>query len=300
MDFGRLSEDKLGKIEFALPKEPTDNMRFHSNDRLTKIYVGCAKWGRKEWVGMIYPRGTKDKDYLTQYQQHFDCVEMNATHYRVFTKQTIEKWANAVGKEFKFCPKFTNSISHYRRLKDCRIDTLAFYDQIYNFGQNLGPAFLQLPDNFSPKTFEGLQSYVESLPTEVDIFLELRNKQWFEDQLIKSDLTSFLIDKRVGWVITDTAGRRDVMHLDLTIPKAFIRFVGNSLHPTDYPRMDNWVIKIKEWVDKGIDEIYFFMHMHDEGTTPILTKYFIDELNQHPKISLKVPKIIESDQIGLF
>ena len=33
----------------------------------------------------------------------------------------------------------------------------------------------------------------------------------------------------MGIVITDTAGRRDCAHMNLTIPKAFIRYVGNSL-----------------------------------------------------------------------
>ncbi len=38
----------------------------------------------------------------------------------------------------------------------------------------------------------------------------------------------------MGLIITDTAGRRDVVHMHLPVPRALIRFVGNSLHPTDY------------------------------------------------------------------
>jgi hypothetical protein len=35
-----------------------------------QVYVGCAKWGRKEWLGKIYPEGTKEKDFLENYVQH--------------------------------------------------------------------------------------------------------------------------------------------------------------------------------------------------------------------------------------
>jgi len=46
-------------------------------------------------------------------------------------------------------------------------------------------------------------------------------------------LVNFLHDNNIGAVITDTAGRRDCAPHASTIPKAFIRYVGNSLHPTD-------------------------------------------------------------------
>ena len=55
-------------------------------------------------------------------------------------------------------------------------------------------------------------------------------------------------------MITDTAGRRDCAHMHLTIPKAFIRYVGNSLHPTDYTRIDVWVERMKYWLDHGMEE----------------------------------------------
>ena len=83
----------------------------------------------------------------------------------------------------------------------------------------------------------------------------------------------------MGAVITDTAGRRDCAHMQPTIPKAFIRYVGNSLHPSDYSRTDAWVNRMQHWLDKGLQELYFFMHMHDETYSPELTVYLVDQLN---------------------
>jgi hypothetical protein len=85
----------------------------------------------------------------------------------------------------------------------------------------------------------------------------------------------------------------------LTVPKTFIRFVGNSLHKTDFTRVDDWIDRMKHWLDKGIEELYFFMHMHDEATSPELTVYMVDKMNAACGLDLIKPKFIE-EQADLF
>ncbi|MBD0333461.1 MAG: DUF72 domain-containing protein, partial [Chitinophagaceae bacterium] len=99
----------------------------------------------------------------------------------------------------------------------------------------------------------------------------------------------------IGSIITDTAGRRDMVHMHLTVPKAFIRFVGNSLHPTDYSRCDDWVKRIKCWLDSGLQELYFFMHMHDEAYSPELSVYLAEKLNKECNLNLIVPQFVSQD-----
>jgi hypothetical protein len=96
----------------------------------------------------------------------------------------------------------------------------------------------------------------------------------------------------MGAVITDTAGRRDCAHMYLPISKAFIRYVGNSLHPTDSTRIDEWVKRMKYWLDHGLHELYFFMHMHEEATSPELTVELVDKLNKACGLDLIKPKFI--------
>ena len=38
-----------------------------------KVYIGCAKWGRTEWIGKIYSPKAKEKDFLEHYVQHYIC-----------------------------------------------------------------------------------------------------------------------------------------------------------------------------------------------------------------------------------
>ncbi len=103
----------------------------------------------------------------------------------------------------------------------------------------------------------------------------------------------------MGAVITDTAGRRDCAHMHLSIPKTFIRYVGNSLHPSDNTRIDAWVERIKYWLDNDLEELYFFMHMHDEATSPELTVYLVDKMNKEIGLNLIKPTFVKT-QNGLF
>jgi hypothetical protein len=82
----------------------------------------------------------------------------------------------------------------------------------------------------------------------------------------------------------------------LTIPKTFIRYVGNSLHETDYTRIDAWVKRMKCWLDNGLQELYFFMHMHDEATSPELTVYLVDKFNDAMGMQLPKPKFITNNR----
>ena len=92
---------------------------------------------------------------------------------------------------------------------------------------------------------------------------------------------------------TDTAGRINCAHMKLTKPKKCIRYVGNSLHPSDYTRIDEWLERMKYWLNKGIDDIYFFMHMHNEATSPELTVYLVDKMNEECGLNLIKPAFVK-------
>src|ERR1700712_5189758 len=184
MEFGRVTPGELMEVDFTLPPD-TDltikTLASAKNDQPLQVHVGCAKWGRKEWVGQIYPPKTKDANFLDEYVKHFDSIELNATFYNLYPASTITKWKDKAEQnpDFKFCPKFSQSISHIRRLKNAEEITTTFYEGITAFGDKLGPLFLQLGDNFTPKSFPELKAYLEHLPTDVPVFLEVRHKDWF-------------------------------------------------------------------------------------------------------------------------
>ena len=100
-------------------------------------------------------------------------------------------------------------------------------------------------------------------------------------------------------VLVDTAGRRDMLHMRLTNNEAFIRYVGAN-HPTDYPRLDDWVERLKVWKNKGLKNIHFFVHQNIEKESPLLSAYFIDNLNKELGANLVIPKTLGGEPPKLF
>ncbi len=293
MKFGKLSGAELDAVDWTLPEDHQDTQQLLGDLSPGKlqIYAGCAKWGRKEWVGHLYPEGTKDKEFLDHYVQHFNAIELNSTFYGT-RKVIVESWAKRARPGFKFCPKFFQKISHYKRLKGAEEITEAFLYIVNSFGPYLGTSFLQLPDNFTPKKFEDLQNFMELLPQDIPIAVELRHKDWFTDPVVSDELFPMLASYNKSVVITDVAGRRDCVHQRLTANTVFIRFNGYDLHPSDYTRIDDWVARIKTWVENGLETVYFFAHQEDEKNTPITCDYFLKRVNEELNLQLMRPQFI--------
>lgn len=299
MEFGRLPLNELSQVDFSLPEDTPLTRKVLSGQTVARhpgIYTGCAKWGRKEWIGLIYPEKTKEANFLSEYVKHFNSIEMNGIFYAMPRPEQVSAWrekAESAGKEFLFCPKFPRQITHIKRLVGAEETTSNYLESMAAFGNYLGPAFLQLNDNFGPKNFTVLKNYLERLPEDFKVFVEVRHKDWFSDTEARSELFTMLAELKKGAVITDASGRRDCVHMELTIPEAFVRFVGNGLHPTDYERIDQWAERITEWLKSGLQSVYFFLHQHDEKDTPILADYTVNKLNALTDLKISGPKLIK-------
>jgi uncharacterized protein YecE (DUF72 family) len=301
MEFGRVPEEQLNCIDFSLLAEPAWNKNILPGKPVkdAKIYLGCAKWGRPEWVGKIYPPKTKEKDFLQHYVKHYNSIELNATHYRIWGEAGITKWAEkAKGLNFKFCPKMYQGVTHRGALSGKDFVLNEFFRGIVAFKEHLGPIFVQVSDSFSPNRKKELCDFLSSLPKDLQFFLEVRHPGWFAKAEVMNETLEKLKELQMGFVITDTAGRRDCAHMHLTIPKTFIRYVGNSLHVTDYTRTAAWVQRMKYWMNKGMQELYFFMHMHDEATSPELTVYLAGLMNKEMGLNLIKPSFVEQGNAG--
>ncbi|WP_341902316.1 DUF72 domain-containing protein [Fluviicola taffensis] len=295
MEFGKIDRALLDKVNFRLPNDGLYTQQLKPAIEQPKLFLGGAKWGRKEWVGLIYPAKTKESEFLDHYIKNFNGIELNTTHYQIYPAATIQKWTDkAAGTDFKFCPKFPQSISHYSDLSGTKAfaETDRFLGSIFNFGAHLGPSFLQLSERFGPQRREALFNYLQKLPKDFPVTLEVRHPDWFGNPEIRTELFQVLHELSIGAVITDVSGRRDCTHMEVTSPVTFIRFVGNGLHTSDYERIDDWVKRMKSWLQKDIREIHFYMHQPDELYTPQLTDYLIRELNKHCGLSLTPPKLI--------
>lgn len=296
MKFGQV--DNPEEIDFTLPEDHPDTKRVlnaHKNDEPFQVYVGCAKWNRQDLKG-FYPRGTKDE--LTYYATQFNSIELNATFYGAPDAQQVNTWKEKTPDGFKFFPKLPNTISHYRRLINVLDPVESFCDAISHFEEKLGMVFLQMHDNFKPKDFDRVEKFVETFPKGIPLAIEVRNTDWFNDTDASEHLYSLLEKNGIANIVVDTAGRRDMLHMRLTTPVAFIRYVGAN-HESDYSRLDDWLERIIKWRAEGLQSLYFFVHQNVEKESPLLSAYFIDKLNKHFDLDLKMPSLQGSNPLGL-
>ncbi len=292
MQFGKVEYPE--QIDFRMPDDHPDTAKVlkKSNTDKLSVYVGCAKWNKQDLKG-FYPRGTKDE--LEYYSRQFNSIELNATFYRIFPEEQFKKWYDKTPDDFKFFPKLVQNISHLKRLND---DVQPYVDQYLSSAlqlkEKLGTIFLQLHGNFAPKNFDRVIRFIEKWPREIRLAVEFRHTDWFNDEVVAKELYDLLEKNNISNIITDTAGRRDLLHMRLTNNEAFIRYVGAN-HKTDYSRLDDWVIRLKKWKDLGINHIHFFVHQNIEKESPLLSRYFITELNKNLGTSLNLPNHSASD-----
>lgn len=296
MKFGQVEDPS--QIDFTLPKDHSRTQEILKQNKkgLENISIGCAKWNKTDLKG-FYPRGTKDE--LTYYATQFNSIELNATFYGMPTPEQVQTWKEKTPANFKFFPKITNTVSHFRRLLNINDVVTQFATAVLNFDEKLGMVFLQLHDNFKPKDYERLEQFVTKWPKEVPLAIELRNTEWFTDEEILDKTCTLFEENNITNIIVDTAGRRDMLHMRLTTPNAFIRYVGANAE-SDYERLDDWLEHLTKWKKEGLQNLYFFVHQNIEKASPLLSAYFIEKMNKEWDTDLQVPKMGQENMPSLF
>jgi uncharacterized protein YecE (DUF72 family) len=293
MQFGWLPPEELAGKTFKLPPDGLGNRALLAAALPAEksLYVGCAEWRVKEWKGRLYPTGVREADMMAEYVARYAALEFNGTHYRIYRPEEIRRWTEKAGDNpFLFLPKFPQTISHQSGFVHAGRDTTDFLEGVEAFGKHLGPLFVQVSEFFAPTDAnqQHLYQYLASLPAVHDYFLELRHPDWFTEPVLER-WTSVLRELKIGAVITDTPGRHDVCHMQLTIPKTFIRFVGKSRVQSTYERIEDWAKKLHQWREEGLTDAYFIVHC--ALSAPEMSRYAIARINAHCGTTIAQPQL---------
>ena len=287
MKFGKVEHP--GTLDLSLPSDHSETARVLSlspiENKKPRVYIGCPRWSKAELKG-FYPKGTKDE--LTYYSSQFNSIEMNAFYYRIFPTSTVDKWYERSAADFTFFPKVPQLISQFRRLKNCENELNDFLLSISHFKEKLGTVFLQMNENYGPNNLNDFAKFIENWPKDLPLTAEVRNAEWFNNPSVANELYSLLEENGVGNTITDTAGRRDIIHMRLTNPSCFVRFTGAN-HISDIDRLDEWFDRLTEWKEKGIHQINFFIHQTIEKDLQMLSARLIQRINNEWGYNLTVP-----------
>ncbi len=304
MKFGKVKD--ISTIDFSLPPDAPgtrQNLEHWTAPDTAAFYIGCTGWSMKEWVGSIYPKGAKANAFLKHYGRQFNTIELNTTHYRIPTAAMIDKWYRETPDDFRFCPKVPQSISHSKNLGVGTGLIQQFTEVLAGLQEKMGCCFIQLPPYFGTDRLPVLEAFLQQFPPQIPLAIEVRHESWFAHAAASEPLFHLLEQHNIAAVLTDVAGRRDVLHMRLTTPTAMIRFVGNGLHETDFTRIDDWVQRLKSWIEGGVHTIYFFPHEPDNILAPQLADYLFQQITVHLQVKTRGPKLLPNggeEQLSLF
>jgi uncharacterized protein YecE (DUF72 family) len=79
---------------------------------MAEILVGTSGYSYHEWVGPVYPQGTKQKDYLSCYSGLFPTVELNFSYYNMPKAQSMAKMLIDGGSDLTFSIKAHKTLTH--------------------------------------------------------------------------------------------------------------------------------------------------------------------------------------------
>lgn len=290
MKYGKV--DDPGTIDFMLPpthQQTKEVLNSYKSSEFNDVRIGCAKWNKTD-LKNFYPRGTKDE--LEYYSSQFNSIELNASFYRMFTEEQFAKWEAKAVDDFKFFPKVPRIISHIKRLNETEVITDDFVTNILPLKEKMGMAFLQLREDFGPKNMDRVETFFKHWPKEIPLSAEFRHADWYKGENVANELNELMKKHHITHIITDSAGRRDLLHMRLTTESAFIRYNGAN-HTSDYSRLDDWLERIEEWYNMGLKNLYFFVHQNVEKASPLLSAYFIEKFNKKFNTDIKIPKTLE-------
>jgi uncharacterized protein YecE (DUF72 family) len=261
--------------------------------------LGCPVWACPDWVGALF--STKDrKKWLGEYSSVFGTVEGNSTFYGLPAMDTVRRWAESSGDEFRFCLKFPKAISHDRRLIDAEVETGLFLDilTVLADADRLGPSFLQLSPTFSAVEMDRLTSYLQTLPTEFPYAVEVRHPDFFDQGATEKALDEMLRELKIDRVLFDSRPLfskppsdeaeeasqakkpRSPHRTTVTGSRPMLRLVGRNSVDDTLPWIEEWAVVIADWINAGLTP-YVFAHSPDEKFAPEFAARLHAELQSH-------------------
>lgn len=218
-----------------------------------KIHIGTSGWNYRHWKGTFYPQGTKDKDQLAYYIEHFKTVELNSPFYRIPAPATFEKWGNAVPEDFLFAVKANRLFTHLKKLHVTEDEIEPFFSGVAKLKDKCGVILFQLPPGWK-LDLERLAHFLDLLPADFRYTFEFRNPTWYDEQvyaLLRKYNIAFCIYE-LGGHQSPVLSTADFVYIRLHGPGA--KYQGSY---TD-EALQEWADLCREWRSEGKDVFIYF------------------------------------------
>lgn len=253
------------------------------------MLLGTCGWSYQEWVGLFYPNNRVAK--LPFYAKVFDTVEVDSSFYRMPTKSMVKGWEKATGQSFKFSLKLPKTITHDRGLVGADDQLEEFLEVIKPLqdADKLGCLLVQLGPAFTHDKVENLESFLETLPGDVQFAVEFRHESWNRKE-------TWELLKRHGVANTITDSPIEFLAEPVVTAKhAYVRWHGRGKkiwYDYDYAEdeLSSWVQKMNDIVSKA--ETYAYFNNHYRAKAPTNALQLLQMMDSMTESQEKVLKLI--------
>jgi uncharacterized protein YecE (DUF72 family) len=222
---------------------------------MTRTLIGCSGWNYRDWRERLYPRGVPQRRWLEVYAERFDTVEVNATFYRLPTREAVRTWSEQTPEGFCFAVKVSRYLTHIRRLQEVPEGIRRFRERLepMTVSGRLGPVLWQLPANF-PRDDERLHGWLAAVadwPGRHTI--EFRHASWFAAPVLRA-----LQEYGIALTLGDHPERpfqRPVATADWRYVRLHYGGGGNGRYSEQ--ELASWARRIGQWRRGGDVYAYF-------------------------------------------
>lgn len=225
--------------------------------------IGCSGWNYREWRETFYPPGLPARRWLEHYSSQFDTVEVNATFYRLPTRETVAHWVSQTPPGFCFALKASRYLTHVRRLSGIEAGIELLEERIAPLREagRMGPVLWQLPENFH-RDQTRLEVLLQALPDGRHA-IEFRHESWFTEEVLAA-----LRERDVALVLGDHPDR-PFQTSEASASWRYLRFHhGSRGRRGNYSKreLDDWASRISRWSGEG--ELFAYFNNDWEGFAP--------------------------------
>jgi len=219
------------------------------------IYLGTSGFSYKDWVGVFYPAGLPERNWLALYSNEFKTCEINSTYYTLPSVTAMQSMVSKTGADFLFSIKANQEMTHQR---ENSAEMCTAFRQVLEpviTSGKLGCVLAQFPYNFDydKKNWEylaKLRKYLEGIP----LVFEYRNARW-----LKVEVFQWMRQNDIGFCCVDEPQLPNLLPpiVEVTSKIGYVRFHGRNKekwwqHEQAYERYDYTykLEELKEWVPK--------------------------------------------------
>jgi uncharacterized protein YecE (DUF72 family) len=241
-----------------------------------ELYLGTGGYSNDDWIGLLYPPGTKPTDYLKVYAKHFNAVELNSSFYAIPGLKAFEGMVKKSEAKVRFSVKIPQEMTHKRDADEELYKRLLESVQPLREVGMLGPFLAQFPYSFhrTPDNRVYLKNLVDHFVNE-KLAIEFRHNSWHNPEVTEALKSLKLISVSVDYPPLQGLPKPK---LELTSDIAYLRMHGRNKekwwdgkdqgerHDYEYSRdeLKPWVLQIKEH-EEELNQVYIMMQNTTKG-----------------------------------